>query len=60
MSQIQNCQHHWLIETPHGTLSSGVCRKCHEVRLFGNVIDDVVRDELKPKFEAPERIPVAA
>ena len=59
MSQSGNCQHHWVIETPHGAASRGVCRKCSETRLFGNVLEDVVRDDLKPKFETPDRVAIA-
>ena len=59
MSRPGNCQHHWVIETPHGAASRGVCRKCNEMRFFGNVLEDVVRDELKPKLETPELVAVA-
>ena len=59
MSQTTKCQHHWVIETPHGSQSSGVCRKCNEIRYFGNVLEDVVRDDLKAKLEAPDRVAIA-
>lgn len=35
------CRHHWVIETPHGPLSRGVCRLCGVVREFKNFWDDV-------------------
>jgi len=30
------------------------------MRFFGNVIDDVVRDDVKAKFETPDRVAIAA
>ncbi len=30
--------HHWLIETPDGLTSKGVCKKCGEVRTFPNAM----------------------
>ncbi len=32
----ETCQHHWIIETPEGPTSKGVCQNCHEVRDFEN------------------------
>ena len=60
MSQLTTCQHHGVIETPHGAASRGVCRKCEETRYFGNVLEDVVRDDLKAKLETPDRVAIAA
>jgi hypothetical protein len=34
------CQHHWLIETPHGSLSRGRCKRCGEEREFRNSASD--------------------
>ena len=34
------CAHHWIIETPDGPLSKGVCRLCGEERDFNNSTDD--------------------
>jgi hypothetical protein len=34
------CQHHWLIETPHGSLSRGRCKVCGEEREFRNSASD--------------------
>jgi len=33
------CKHIWLIETNLGQQSKGICRLCHEVRLFYNSTD---------------------
>jgi|GEM_PF-1319432 len=30
------CRHHWLIETPQGATSKGVCKVCGEEREFRN------------------------
>ena len=30
------CPHHWIIETSHGSTSKGVCRLCGEERDFAN------------------------
>ncbi len=30
------CAHHWIIETPDGPVSKGVCRLCGEEREFTN------------------------
>ena len=30
------CRHHWLIETPDGPTSPGICRLCGEERVFEN------------------------
>ena len=30
------CQHHWLIESPNGPVSKGVCRLCGAEREFQN------------------------
>lgn len=32
------CVHHWLIETPRGATSKGVCKLCGAVREFRNAI----------------------
>jgi len=33
------CAHHWIIETPDGPISKGVCRLCGEERDFNNSMD---------------------
>jgi hypothetical protein len=30
------CIHHWIIDTPSGPLSNGVCKHCGEAREFRN------------------------
>lgn len=36
------CQHHWLIEPPNGPTSKGVCKLCGEVKLFDNILEDLL------------------
>jgi hypothetical protein len=31
------CRHHWIIETPTGPVSKGVCKLCGEKRDFENI-----------------------
>ena len=31
------CRHHWIIETPSGPVSKGVCKLCGEERDFVNL-----------------------
>ena len=33
------CAHHWVIESPNGPLSEGVCQRCGERREFSNSVD---------------------
>ncbi len=42
MTEIQedtNCTHHWMIDSPNGSLSTGKCIRCKAVKEFSNVID---------------------
>lgn len=38
------CRHHWIIETPHGALSGGRCKRCGEQRQFRNSANDYIWD----------------
>ena len=33
---MYGCTHHWVIESPAGPASEGVCQKCGETRQFSN------------------------
>ncbi len=33
------CIHHWVIESPSGPLSRGVCKRCRKVRDFRNYVE---------------------
>ncbi len=35
---VSYCIHHWLIETPDGPVSKGVCKYCREEKFFDNVL----------------------
>ena len=30
------CIHHWLVESPNGPISEGVCKKCNQIKQFSN------------------------
>ena len=34
------CTHHWVIDTPSGPVSNGVCKACGEVREFMNYLEN--------------------
>jgi hypothetical protein len=34
------CRHHWIIETPHGATSWGVCKVCGAKKEFPNAASD--------------------
>jgi len=34
------CRHHWVIESPAGPVSNGVCRLCGEKREFKNYLEN--------------------
>jgi hypothetical protein len=36
------CVHHWIIETPSGRTSAGVCRVCGARREFQNYVSDFI------------------
>ena len=36
------CQHRWLIETPHGATSRGLCKRCGTIKRFPNAADDAI------------------
>ena len=38
----RSCQHHWLIETPHGATSRGVCKRCGASKRFPNAAEDIL------------------
>ena len=40
----RNCRHHWMIETPHGATSRGVCKRCGARKRFPNAAEDVIAE----------------
>ncbi|MDD5127892.1 MAG: hypothetical protein PHR43_07365 [Dehalococcoidales bacterium] len=50
----QDCRHYWLIESPSGSRSHGVCKLCNAEREFDNLLYHY-SPEVKPRTsgEAP-------
>ena len=40
-----SCRHYWIIESPRGPVSSGLCRDCGEGREFKNYIEETSYDD---------------
>ena len=38
------CPHHWVIDTPNGSLSGGRCKRCGITREFRNSSEDLMWD----------------
>ncbi len=36
------CRHHWVIETPHGATSRGLCKRCGTTKRFPNAAEDAL------------------
>ena len=36
------CKHHWVIEPANGPTSKGVCKLCGEVKVFDNILADLM------------------
>lgn len=43
--EVDGCRHHWIIESPRGTLSAGRCKLCGEEREFRNSANDYIWDD---------------
>jgi hypothetical protein len=41
-AEAPECRHHWVIETPRGATSNGVCKLCSAVREFRNAAPDTL------------------
>ncbi|MCJ7509946.1 MAG: hypothetical protein MUP14_03550 [Dehalococcoidia bacterium] len=39
------CHHHWLIESPHGPTSMGICKLCGEQKEFRNSASDLLWED---------------
>ncbi len=39
-TESSTCRHHWVIDSPAGPVSNGICRLCGEVREFRNSLED--------------------
>lgn len=53
IAETPTCQHHWLIESPHGAMSRGRCKRCGEEREFRNSATDYLwEDESSSGYNA--------
>src|SRR5581483_6377244 len=43
------CQHHWLIDTPAGSVTRGVCRKCGAIKEYPSAWNGGVWDQEEVK-----------
>lgn len=41
----RNCVHHWVIETPNGRESGGVCKRCGAHKSFSNSTEQVMWEQ---------------
>ena len=46
-SKKGTCRHHWIIEPPNGPVSKGVCKLCGEVKMFDNILADLMLNDDK-------------
>mgnify|MGYP001214118097 CR=1 FL=1 len=60
-ARTKKCIHHWLIETPNGRESRGVCKNCGRKRAFANSTENVMweqtntlRNELRSTLRTPK------
>ena len=44
-AEVTTCRHHWIIESPRGSLSAGRCKLCGEEREFRNSANDYILDD---------------
>ena len=48
------CHHRWVIESPYGSTSKGVCQQCGAEREFANCIEYCLREEDLPVIETQD------
>ncbi len=44
----RHCQHRWVIDTPHGATSRGLCKRCGTTKRFPNAPEDILTGKGKP------------
>lgn len=49
------CRHHWIIEPPNGPVSKGVCKLCGEVKVFDNILADLMLNDDSSVSSVPKR-----
>ena len=45
LSEVETCRHYWVLNSPMGEVSQGVCKYCGKVRGFKNATEDFVWQE---------------
>lgn len=48
------CQHYWLIEPPNGPTSRGLCKLCGEVKVFDNMLADLLSSNDRSMISEPD------
>jgi hypothetical protein len=48
-SEVAACAHHWLIESPNGAMSKGVCKICGLEKEFPNSAEDFLWERDVPQ-----------
>ena len=47
------CAHHWIIESPNGRTSAGVCKRCGLSRNFANATENVMWEHTNTLRSSP-------
>ncbi len=47
------CVHHWIIESPNGRTSAGVCKRCGDTRDFANATENVMWEHTNTLRSSP-------
>jgi len=55
-SEKGTCRHHWIIEPPNGPVSKGVCKLCGEVKMFDNILADLMLNNDSSVPFVPKRV----
>lgn len=42
--RARKCLHHWIVETPHGATSRGLCKRCGASKRFPNAAADLLAE----------------
>ena len=50
------CKHHWVIEPPNGPTSKGVCKLCGELKLFDNILADLMSNNDNSESFEPDNV----
>lgn len=51
-----SCKHHWLIEPPSGPTSKGMCKLCGEVKVFDNILADLLSTKDASALSEPANV----